>query len=251
VTQAGFDTSRATGKFDGYRATVRVSGLPKRARVMFTVQVACVPAAVFVIYVVHALLLAANGTSFWAVPCPAGAVPVGGGTIVQSPFTETVTQAGFHSSAMGAFDGYQAGVRVSGLPSDSTALFAVQVACVPAATPVIYGIHPSVLAANRGSSARTPVTDDVAQSGFHVSPATGRPDGYEADLRLSGPQREVRFAVEVACVHAATPPVYSPRVRAPQPLGTVRTVTCPVGTIPLGGGTSVLDPRAPTRSVLL
>lgn len=42
-----------------------------------------------------------------------------------------------------------------------------------------------------------------------------------------------------------------PRVRVAQPLDIVRTVTCPVGTILLGGGTSVLDPQAPMRSVLL
>jgi hypothetical protein len=115
VTQGGFETSRATGKFDGYGATVHVSGLPRRARVTFTVQVACVPAAVFVIYAVRTQLLPANGTSFWGVPCPAGAIPVGGGAMGQSPLVETVTQAGFHSSADGAFDGYQAGVRVSSL----------------------------------------------------------------------------------------------------------------------------------------
>jgi hypothetical protein len=118
-------------------------------------------------------------------------------------------------------------------------------------TPLIYGIRTSVLTMNGSTNARTSLPDAVPQSGFHVSPATGRFDGYEADVLLSGAQREVRFAVEVACVSAATPPGYGPRARVPRSAGTLRTVTCPVGTIPLGGGTSVQDPQAPSRSVVL
>lgn len=254
VTEAGFHTSPATGKFDGYQATVRVSGLAKGAKVLFAVQVACVPADVYLIYAIRTQLLPANGTSFWGVPCPPGSFPVGGGTIMQNPLVESVTQAGFHPSATGgAFDGYQASVRVSGLPSGRAVLFAVQVVCVPAATPLIYGIRTRSLSAKGGATSQQPVTESVPQSGFHVSPASGRFDGYQASVRLSGPPngRKVRFAVEVACIRATSPPVYGPGARSPRAGGTLWAIACPSGTIPLGGGTTVQDPRAPVKSVLL
>jgi hypothetical protein len=100
VIQAGFAASAATGRLDGYQAVVQVSGLPRRAKVRFTVQVACIPAArIFVVYVIRTEHLSANGTTWWAVPCPAGTLPAGGGAVAQAPRIERVTQAGFHATA--------------------------------------------------------------------------------------------------------------------------------------------------------
>ena len=165
-----------------------------------------------------------------------------------------MTQAAFiRARRGGAFDGYQASVRVSGLPSGRAVLFAVQVVCVPAATPLIYGIRTRSLSAKGGATSQQPVTESVPQSGFHASPASGRFDGYQASVRLSGPPngRKVRFAVEVACIRGASPPVYGPGARSPRAGGTLWAIACPAGTIPLGGGTTVQDPRVPVKSVLL
>ena len=151
VAQAGFAVSPATGKVDGYEASVRVSGLAKGASVRFAVQVACVSSATtFVSYAVHTQVLSANGTTWWSVPCPAGTLPVGGGTGVQNPLIEHAAQAGLvASAATGRVDGYQASVQVSGLAKGASVRFAVQVACVPSATtPVIYPVHTQVLPAN-------------------------------------------------------------------------------------------------------
>jgi len=105
------------------------------------VQCACVPSATtFVIYPVHTLVLSAHGTTRWGVLCPSGTLPVGGGTAVQSPLVEHVGQAGFVvSAATGKLDGYEASVQVSGLARGASVRFAVQVACIPAATPPVYG----------------------------------------------------------------------------------------------------------------
>jgi ABC-type amino acid transport substrate-binding protein len=136
VGEAGFVASPATGKVDGYVASVRVSGLARGARVRFAVQVACVPsAASFIIYPVHTQVVTANGTSLSGVVCPAGTLPVGGGTAVQNPRIEDVGQAGFvASAATGKVDGYVASVLVSGLARGARVRFAVQVACILAAT---------------------------------------------------------------------------------------------------------------------
>lgn len=152
VVQAGFHASAVTGKFDGYQASVRVSGLPRGRKVPFTVQASCIPAGLtVVVYAIHALALGANGSTWWGVPCPAGAVPVGGGTAVANPLVENVAQAGFHTSAVaGRLDGYQASVHVGGLPHGREVPFAVQAACVPAATPPVYG-PPSKVVSVSGS----------------------------------------------------------------------------------------------------
>lgn len=146
VAQAGFVASAATGKLDGYGASVQVSSLPHGARVRFAVQVACVSSATtFVIYAVHVQVLSAHGTSSWGVACPVGTGPAGGGTAVEDPLTEHVTQAGFIVSATtGKADGYEATVQVSGLARDTRVELAVQAACIKAATAAVYG--PSTLA---------------------------------------------------------------------------------------------------------
>jgi hypothetical protein len=229
------------------------------------------PLANVVTYAIHRQALSADGTSTWGVACPAGAVPVGGGTIAQDPLIESVTQAGFHTStATGRFDGYQASVRVRGLRAGRAVLFTVQVACVRAAVSIIYAVRTQVfpvngtsfwgvpcpagaVAAGGGTVVQDPLVETVDQAGFHPGAATGRFDGYQASVRVSGlpAGRAVLFAVQVACVRAATPPAYGPRAKIPRAGGTVWTVTCPAGTIPLGGGTTVQDPQSRTRSVLL
>ena len=50
AAQAGLVASAATGKVDGYQASVQVSGLAKGASVRFAVQVACIPAAPSPVY---------------------------------------------------------------------------------------------------------------------------------------------------------------------------------------------------------
>ena len=232
VAQAGFTVSTATGKVDGYEASVQVSGLARGAHVRFAVQVACVPTATaLAIYPVHTLLLSARGTSWWGVPCPAGTVPAGGGTAVQNPRIERVAQAGFMvGESAGKVDGYEASVQVSGLPRGTSVQFAVQVACVPAATTdIIYLAHTLTLSADGtsssgvtcpagtlplggGAAVQDPLAEHVAQAGFTISAATGKLDGYEASVQVSGLPRgaSVRFAVQAACIKAATPPVYGP-----------------------------------------
>ena len=102
VVQAGFHTSALTRRIDGYQATVQVRGLARGHTVGFAVQVACVPATIFVFYAVHTVLLGADGTSWWGAPCPAGATPVGGGTAVANPPIENVAQAGFTAPPEGS-----------------------------------------------------------------------------------------------------------------------------------------------------
>jgi len=141
AAQAGFVASAATGKVNGYRASVQVSGLAKGANVRFAVQVACLPLAIApVFYPVYTRMLSANGSSLFGVDCPAGTLPVGGGTAVQNPLIERVAQAGFAAStATGRVDSYQANVQVGGLARGTSVRFGVQVACIPAATPPVYG----------------------------------------------------------------------------------------------------------------
>ena len=83
------------------------------------------------IYGAHTQTLSANGTRRASVTCPAGALPIGGGTFLQDPRTEQVLQAGFRSGAPGSVVGYQASVRVHGLRRGSKVKTAVQVACAP------------------------------------------------------------------------------------------------------------------------
>jgi hypothetical protein len=91
-------------------------------------------------YAAYTRVLSANGITWLGVDCPAGTLAVGGGTAVQNPLTEHVAQAGFAVSiATGSVDGYQASVQVSGLAKGASVRFAVQVACIQAATPPVYG----------------------------------------------------------------------------------------------------------------
>jgi hypothetical protein len=226
VAQAGFVVSAATGKPDGYEASVQVSGLARVATVRFAVQAACVPSSTNTVsYIAHTLLLSAHGTTGSAVFCPFGTLPVGGGTAVQNPQTEHVAQAGFVvSAATGKPDGYEASVQVSGLARGATVRFAVQVACVPSATTfVIYAVHTQVLSghgtsssgaacpvgtepAGGGTAVEDPLAEHVTQAGFVVSAATGKVDGYEASVQVSGLARGagVQLVVQVACIKAAT-----------------------------------------------
>jgi hypothetical protein len=165
VTQAGFHTNAATRKFDGYQASVHVSGLPAGGKVGFAVEAACIRAMTFLVYVVRGQIITADGTTVWGVACPAGTLPAGGGAVVQDPRLETVTQAGFHTNAATRkFDGYQASVHVSGLPADGAVGFIVQVACMPAATPLVYRLRTQVVSA-RGRPVR----------GRPARPASARP----------------------------------------------------------------------------
>jgi hypothetical protein len=107
-----------------------------------------------VIYAARTQVLSANGTTSWGVSCPAGTLPVGGGAITQDPRLENVTQAGFHTNAATRkFDGYQASVHVSGLRKGGAVGFIVQVACMPAATPLVYRHRTQVFPA-RGHTGR-------------------------------------------------------------------------------------------------
>jgi hypothetical protein len=123
----------------GYQAGVRVHGLRRGSKVKVAVQVACVPAPATVIYAVRSQTLPANGTSLASAICPAGGLPVGGGTAVQDPRTEQVLQAGFRSGAPGSIVGYQASVRVHDLPHRGKVRVAVQVACAPAPHLPVHG----------------------------------------------------------------------------------------------------------------
>src|SRR5205809_659060 len=53
VTQAGFHASAATGRFDGYQASVQVSGLRPGGKARFAVQAACMPATTRLAYLTH------------------------------------------------------------------------------------------------------------------------------------------------------------------------------------------------------
>jgi hypothetical protein len=270
VTQAGFHTNAATRKFDGYQASVHVSGLQAGGKVGFAVQAACIRATTFLVYIIHGQIIAADGTTLWGVACPAGTLPVGGGAITQDPRLENVTRASFHTNAATRkFDGYQASVHVSGLRRGGAVGFIVQVACMPAATPLVYRIRTQIFPARghtgRGKAchagicpadvaARGARTENVTQAGFHASAATGKFDGYQASLSLGTLPRggKVRFAVQVACMAVQTPPVYGPRT----PLSLTRrnttwSVACPAGTIPVAGGAAVEGQLVGVRSVLV
>jgi hypothetical protein len=193
------------------------------------------PVANALAYAAYTRVLSANGISWLGVDCPAGTLPTGGGTAVQNPLTEHVAQAGLvASAATGKVDGYQASAQVSGLAKGASVRFAVQVACVPAATtPVIYPVYTRMLSANRinwvgvdcpagtlptggGTAVQNPLTEHAAQAGFATSAATGKVDGYQASAQVSGLAKgaSVRFAVQVACIPAGTPPVYGPPAKA-------------------------------------
>ena len=239
VAQAGFQASAPTGRIDGYQASVHVSHLPRGSRMWFTVQVACLPAsATFLIYAIHTQVLTANGTSSQAVACPAGTLPIGGGTAVQHARIEQVTQAGFHaSSGPGNFDGYQASAHLSGLRRGRTARFTVQVSCAPAALiSLISGVHTQTVSADGitsgaavcpagtlpvggGTAVQDTQTEQVTQAGFHASVPTGRIDGYQASAHVSGILRghRTRLVVQVICI-AARSPGYGPFVpQSPRP----------------------------------
>jgi hypothetical protein len=233
VAQAGFHTSAAAGKFDGYQAQVKVGGLRRGAKVRFAVQVACAPSAgIFVAYVVRNQALSANGATWWGVPCPAGTLPAGGGTTVQNPGIEHVDQAGFHASTpAGKADGYEASVRVGGLRRGAKVRFTVEVACIRAVTGfVVYAIHTQILSADGtsgwgvacpagtlpvggGTAVANPLAESVAQAGFHTAARTGKFDGYQASVQVSGlPRGSVAvFAVQAACVPAGPAPLFGPR----------------------------------------
>ena len=269
VTQAGFHTNPATRKFDGYQASVHVSGLRARGKVQFAVQVACIRARTFIAYVTHGQIITADGTTLWGAACPAGTLPVGGGAIVQDPRRENVTQAGFHTNpATRKFDGYQASVHVSGLQADGAVGFIVQVACMPAATPLIYRIRTQVVPARgrprqakschagicpAGAIPQGARVENLTQTGFHTHPATGEFDGYQASLNLSPVPRggKVVFAVQVACMAVQTPPVYGPRAPlSPAHRHISWSVACPAGTIPVSGGATVENQLTGVRPVL-
>jgi hypothetical protein len=258
VTQAGFHTSAATRKFDGYQASVHVNGLHARGKVGFAVQVACIRATIFVVYVTRGQIITADGTTSSGVACPAGTLPVGGGAIIQDPRVENVTQAGFHTSAANRkFDGYQASVHVNGLPAGGAVGFIVQVACVPAATPLAYRTRTQVFPVRgrpiRGQACSAGICpasamawgapiENVTQAGFHASAITSRFDGYQASVSLSAVPHggKGRFAVQVSCIAARTPPVYGPQAPVlPASRNSSWSVACPAGTIPTDGGAAV------------
>ena len=271
VTQAGFHTNAATRQFDGYQASVHVSGLQAGDKVGFAVQVACIRATTCLVYVIRGQIITADGATLSGVACPAGTLPVGGGAIIQDPRLENVTQAGFHiNAATRQFDGYQASVHVSGLQADSAVGFIVQVACMPTATPVVYRIRMQVFpvrgrpgrekACHAGicpvGGATTPGgrIDNVTQAGFYASAATGKFDGYQASVSLStrpGGGR-VRFTVQVVCIAVQTLPVYGPRAQLfPVLRNTAWRITCPAGTIPVAGGAMAQTGLIGVRPVLV
>jgi hypothetical protein len=63
-----------------------------------------------------------------------------------------------------------------------------------------------------GAAVQDPLLEHVAQASFVVSTVTGKLVGYEASVQFSGlgGGATVRFAVQVACIKTATPPVYGP-----------------------------------------
>ena len=80
---------------------------------------------------------------------------------------------------------------------------------------------------------QNPLIEHVAQAGFAASAATGKVDGYQASMQISGLARgaSVRFGVQVACIPAATPPVYGSPAKAR-----------PASAISAGGGTFTVPP---------
>ena len=227
VLQAGFYAS-APGRITGYQASVLIHGLRRGSTAEVQVQVACVPVPALVIYGAHTQTLPAGGTSRASVTCPAGALPVGGGTVLQDPRTEQILQAGFYASTPGHMAGYQANVRVHGLRHGSKVKAAVQVACIPAPATVTYAARSQTLSANGtrlpnatcpagdlpvggGTAIQDPRTEQVLQAGFR-SGAPGSVVGYQASVRVHGLRRgnKVKAAVQVACAPAPHPPVYGP-----------------------------------------
>jgi hypothetical protein len=227
VLQAGFYAS-APGRITGYQASVLIHGLRRGSKVEVAVQVACVPVPALVIYGAHTQTLSANGTSLEHIPCPGGALPIGGGSVLQDPRTEQVLQAGFYASAPGHMAGYQADVRVHGLRRGGKVKVAVQVACVPAPATVIYAVGSPTLSAHGtrlpsatcpagelpvggGTAVQDPRTEQVLQAGFR-SPAPGSVVGYQASVRVHGLRRgsKVKAAVQVACAPAPHLPVHGP-----------------------------------------
>ena len=151
VTQAGFHTNPATRKFDGYQASVRVSGLPAGSAAGFIVQVACMPAVARLIYRLRTQVVSARGRPRRAKSCHAGICPAG--AMVGRVRIGNVTQGGFHANAAtGKFDGYQASVSLSTLPRGGKLVFAVQVVCLAARTPPVYGPSAPPLPIRRDSS---------------------------------------------------------------------------------------------------
>ena len=162
------------------------------------------------------------------VACPAGTLPVGGGTAVSDPRMERVVQAGFAASALTRRIGeYLATVQVRGLARGHTVRFAVQVACVPGTIYVFYAVHTVLLGADGtswwgapcpagttpvggGTAVANPPMENVAEAGFHRT--AGRFDGYQTTVQVRGlPRRaQLPFAVQVACLTAAAPPTYGP-----------------------------------------
>ena len=227
VLQAGFYAG-APGRITGYQASVLIHGLRRGSKVEVEVQVACVPVPALVIYGAHTQTLSANGHSLEHVPCPGGALPIGGGTAIQDPRTEQVLQAGFYARTPGHMVGYQADVRVHGLRRGSKVKVAVQVACVPAPATVIYAVRSQALSANGtrlpsatcpagdlpvggGTDIQDPPAEQVLQAGFS-SCAPGSVRGYQATVRVHGLRRgsKVKATVQVACAPAPHPPVYGP-----------------------------------------
>jgi hypothetical protein len=87
VTQAGFHASAATGKFDGYQASLSLGSLPRGGKVRFAVQVACMAVQTPPVYGPRAPLSPAHRNTSWRVACPAGTIPAAGGAIVQTQLT--------------------------------------------------------------------------------------------------------------------------------------------------------------------
>lgn len=65
MTQAGFHTNAATGKFDGYQAGVSLSTLPRGGKLAFAVQVACLATQTRPVYGPSAPPLPARRNSSW------------------------------------------------------------------------------------------------------------------------------------------------------------------------------------------
>ena len=226
------------------------------------------PPSMTMAYVTHDQNLSANGTSVAGVACPAGTLPVGGGTVVADPRVEHVVQAGFAASALSRrIDGYQATVQVRGLARGHTAGFAVQAACLPTRVSVLYAVHTVLLGADGvswwgalcpagtapvggGTAVADPRAEQVAQAGFHASALTHRMDGYLALVQVRGLARghTAGFAVQAACLPATIVVFYTVHTVL---LGADGTswwgAPCPSGATPAGGGTVGVNP--PTATV--
>ena len=117
----------------------------------FIVQVACMPAAARLIYRLRTQVVSARTRPIRARACHAGICPAG--AMVGGAQVEDITQAGFHTNvATGKIDGYQAGIILSTLPRGGKVAFAVQVACLAAQTPPVYGPSAPSLPVRRNSS---------------------------------------------------------------------------------------------------